>query len=173
MIESSNDPPRSLCAINLAVEVFGDRWTLLILRDMMYGGRRHFRELLKIQEGISSNILADRLTKLLQAGVVSKADDPTHKQKAIYSLTETGIQLVPVFVQIAAWGRKHLPAAEEFSARAAVLEKGGPRLCEAFMDELRESHLGVRSGRARGRGPSPTAMMQSAYEKALARKARR
>jgi DNA-binding HxlR family transcriptional regulator len=173
-MDRSNDAtPRSLCPVNLALEVFGDRWTLLVLRDMMYGGRRHFRELLKNQEKISSNILADRLARLVQAGVITRVDDPTHKQKAIYSLTEKGIQLVPVFVQIAAWGRRHLPAAEEFSARAAVLEEGGPRLCQTFMDELRESHQGSRRTRAEGRGRSPTAMMKTAYDNAMARKARR
>ncbi|MGH6681116.1 MAG: winged helix-turn-helix transcriptional regulator, partial [Bradyrhizobium sp.] len=80
---------RSGCPINLSLEVFGDRWSLIILRDMMFGGRRHFRELLiQSEEGISSNILADRLKMLLDEGMITKTDDPTHKQKAIYSLTE-------------------------------------------------------------------------------------
>src|SRR3546814_6214029 len=79
---------RSGCPINLTLEVLGDKWSLLILRDMMFGNRRHFRELLRSQEGISSNILADRLQMLLDEGMVTKADDPSHKQKAIYSLTK-------------------------------------------------------------------------------------
>jgi DNA-binding HxlR family transcriptional regulator len=93
-----NNGHRSGCPINLSLEVFGDKWSLLILRDMMFGGKRHFRELLRSEEGISSNILADRLRKLVEEGMITKDDDPTHKQKAIYSLTEKAIALVPVFV---------------------------------------------------------------------------
>jgi DNA-binding HxlR family transcriptional regulator len=93
---------RSGCPINLTLEVVGDRWSLLVIRDMIFGNRRHFRELLaKSEEGIASNILADRLKRLVGQGVVSRADDPTHKQKAIYSLTEKGIELLPVLAQMA------------------------------------------------------------------------
>jgi DNA-binding HxlR family transcriptional regulator len=98
---------RSGCPINLALEVFGDRWSLIVLRDMMFGGRRHFRELLNhSQEGISSNILADRLRMLMRQGMITRGPDPTHKQKAIYSLTDKAIALVPVFAQLGAWGRR-------------------------------------------------------------------
>src|SRR5450756_3187593 len=100
---------RSGCPINLSLEVLGDKWSLLIIRDMMFGNRRHFRELLnKSEEGISSNILSDRLKTLLDEGIISRADDPTHKQKGIYSLTEQGIELLPILAQMAAWGYKYL-----------------------------------------------------------------
>ena len=100
---------RSGCPINLTLEVVGDKWSLLIIRDMMFGNRRHFRELLtKSEEGISSNILADRLKTLLDQGIVTWADDPSHKQKGIYSLTEQGIELLPVLAQMAGWGFKYL-----------------------------------------------------------------
>ena len=93
---------RSGCPINLTLEVLGDKWSLLIIRDMMFGNRRHFRELLlKSEEGIASNILADRLRTLLEQGIISRADDPTHKQRAVYSLTEKGIALLPVLAQMA------------------------------------------------------------------------
>jgi DNA-binding HxlR family transcriptional regulator len=75
-----DDDHRSGCPINLSLEVFGDRWSLLILRDMVFGGKRHFRELLRSEEGIASNILADRLKRLTDQGMVTRADDPTHKQ---------------------------------------------------------------------------------------------
>src|ERR1700730_3495197 len=92
---------RSGCPINLSLEVFGDRWSLIILRDMMFGGRRHFRELLtQSEEGISSNILADRLKMLLDQGMMTKTNDPTHKQKAIYSMTEKAIAWVPAVAQL-------------------------------------------------------------------------
>jgi DNA-binding HxlR family transcriptional regulator len=161
------DQHRSLCPINLSLEILGDRWSLLILRDMIFGGRRHFRELLqKSDEGIASNILADRLKRLMEAGILTRADDPTHKQKAIYSLTEAGVQLVPVFAMIGAWGRRHLPVSRELSIRAQVLEEGGPAMWQAFMDDLRESHLGVP--RPRPDAPSVAATLQAAYEAVLA-----
>ncbi len=97
------DDIRSGCPINLSLEVFGDKWSLLIIRDMIFGGKRHFRELLRSQEGISSNILADRLKMLVEQGMLTKADDPSHKQKAIYSLTEMTIALVPIMAQLGAW----------------------------------------------------------------------
>src|SRR5437762_12319357 len=76
------DDMRSGCPINLTLEVVGDRWSLLVVRDMMFGNRRHFRELLtRSEEGISSNILADRLKTLLEQGIVTREDDPSHKQK--------------------------------------------------------------------------------------------
>lgn len=158
---------RSGCPINLTLEILGDRWSLLVLRDMMFGNRRHFRELLgKSEEGIASNTLADRLKKLLAQGMITRADDPSHKQKAIYSLTERSIQLVPIMAMVGGWGRKHLAASEELSIRAELLEDGGPPMWEAFMDELRRLHLG-----ATGDGRSVLAELQAAYEAVVARRA--
>jgi DNA-binding HxlR family transcriptional regulator len=153
------EEPRSLCPINLSLEIFGDRWTLLILRDMIFGGKRHFREMLQSEEGISSNILADRLEMLLREGIVTRAGDPRHKQKVIYSLTEKGIALLPVFVHIGAWGRKYLPVSEELSIRAELLEKGGEPMWRAFMAELRSIHLGAPTPRR-----SVFAELQAAFE---------
>ena len=159
---------RSGCPINLSVEVFGDKWSLIILRDMMFANRRHFRELLSnSMEGIASNILADRLKRLTDEGMLTRADDPTHKQKAIYSLTEKAIQLVPVFAMIGAWGRKHLPASEELSIRAQLLEEGGPRMWDDFMDELRHIHLGAPATRR-----SVVTELRQAYEETVARNQR-
>ncbi|MCY1083302.1 winged helix-turn-helix transcriptional regulator [Archangium lansingense] len=159
---------RSGCPINLSLEVFGDRWSLIILRDIIFGGRRHFRELLtQSEEGISSNILADRLKMLLDEGMITKADDPTHKQKAVYSLTEKSIELVPIFAHLGAWGRRHLPVTEELSIRAQLLEEGGPALWEQFMAELREAHLGKPAKR---KGPSVAEQLRAAYEEVRARR---
>lgn len=134
---------RSGCPINLTLEILGDRWSLIVIRDIMFGNRRHFRELLQnSEEGVASNILADRLKRLVERGLLTRSDDPTHKQKAIYSLTEMAIDLVPLFAHMGAWGRKHLPVSEELSIRAELLENGGSKLWEDFMDELRAKHLG-------------------------------
>ncbi len=133
---------RSGCPINLAVEILGDKWTLVVLRDIMLGDRRHFRDLLtRSEEGIAANMLSDRLKMLMTHGILTRADDPSHKQKGIYSLTERGIELLPVIAQMAVWGRKYLPASSEHSKMAAVLEKGGPKLWTGMMRKLRKEHL--------------------------------
>ncbi|PSJ63923.1 winged helix-turn-helix transcriptional regulator [Pseudaminobacter soli (ex Li et al. 2025)] len=165
-----NDAHRSGCPINLSLEVFGDKWSLLILRDMIFGGRRHFRELLtRSEEGISSNILADRLKMLLDEGMITKTDDPSHKQKAIYSLTEKAIELLPIMAHLGSWGRKWLAASEELSIRAQLLEEGGPPLWEKFMAELRVEHLGAPANDPAG--PSVRETLQAAYEEVVARQA--
>jgi DNA-binding HxlR family transcriptional regulator len=160
-------PQRSGCPINLSLEILGDRWSLIIIRDVMFGNRRHFRELLtQSEEHIASNILADRLKKLVAAGLLSRRDDPAHKQKGIYSLTEPSIQLVPLLAHMGAWGRRHMPVSEELSIRAELLEDGGQPLWNAFMDELRFMHLGA---------PKPDrsvfAELQEAYLAVVARNA--
>lgn len=140
--------PRSYCPINLSLEIFGDAWTLLVLRDMMFAGKRHFRELLQSDEHISSNILAERLARLVDNGVLTKSDDPTHKQKAIYSLTEKGIALLPIIVQIGTWGSRWVPDAKKLDAATRKmlreLQEGGPRAWAKQMDELRAVHLHQR-----------------------------
>ena len=157
-----NDTPRSGCPINLTLEVLGDRWSLLIVRDIMFGNRRHFRELLtRSDEGISSNILADRLKTLLEQGILTKAGDPTHKQKGVYSLTEQGIELLPILAQMAAWGFKYLPVSEELGIRAQLLAEGGPPMWDELMDELREIHLGIKARKRSG--PSVGERLQQAY----------
>ena len=101
--------PRSDCPINAAVEVFGDRWSLLVLRDIVFGDHRYFRELqASSTEGIASNILADRLKRLVEMGLLTR-EDTRPGQRARYSLTEPAIQLVPVFVQLGNWGLRHRP----------------------------------------------------------------
>jgi DNA-binding HxlR family transcriptional regulator len=139
---------RSGCPINLTLEMLGDRWSLIIVRDIMFGNRRHYGDLLKLsEEGIASNILANRLNRLLQLGLLSRIQNPTHKQKAIYSLTEPSIELVPLLAHMGAWGRRHTPATKELSIRAQLLEEGGERMWKAFMAELRSIHLGAPAPR--------------------------
>ncbi len=166
-----NDHRRSGCPINLTLEVVGDKWSLIVLRDIMFGNRRHFRELMaNSEEGIASNILADRLKRLVEEEILTKADDPTHKQKAVYSLTEKGIELFPILAQMSAWGLKYLAVTEELSIRAEILDEGGPKLWADYMDELRELHLGATPKRRRNAPPS--VQLREAYEEVVARKRR-
>lgn len=157
---------RSGCPINQTLEMLGDRWSLIVVRDIMFGNRRHFRELLqRSEEGIASNVLADRLKRLVDAGLLSKRDDPTHKQKAIYSLAEPAIELVPLLAHMGTWGCKYTHPSEELSIRAELLTKGGPRLWDAFMKELRAMHLGEPAPRR-----SVFAELQAAYERVVAKR---
>ena len=158
------EPHRSGCPINLTLEIIGDRWSLIVIRDIMFGNRRHFRTLLNLsEEGIASNVLADRLKRLVAEGLLVKSDDPTHKQKAIYSLAEPAIQLVPLLAQMGAWGLRHTPASKELSVRAHLLEDGGPKVWNAFMNELRHLHLGAPAPKR-----SVLADLRTAFEQAMA-----
>lgn len=114
-----------------------------MLRDIVFGDKRYFRELLAgSNEGIASNILADRLKRLTAAGLLTR-QDARSGQRARYSLTEPAIQLIPVFAQLGSWGLRNRPTTPELRARAEVLERGGPELWEQFMIELRHEHLGA------------------------------
>jgi DNA-binding HxlR family transcriptional regulator len=164
------DDQRSGCPINLTLEAIGDKWSLLIIRDMIFGNRRHFREMLsKSEEGIASNILADRLKRLVAQGIITRSAEPSHKQKAIYSLTGQGIELLPILARMAIWGRKYLPVTEELGIRARLLEEGGPTMLAAFMAELRAMHLGAPgTGGATSAGASVAARLHAAYEAVVA-----
>lgn len=155
---------RSGCPINLTLETFGDRWSLIILRDTMFGARRRsFRSLLTENlEGIASNILADRLKRLTASGLLTRAADPGHKQRVVYSLTESAIELVPMMALMGSWGVRHAMPSLELSARAQVLEDGGPVLWAEFVEELRHIHLGAPAPAS-----SALAKMRAAYEAAL------
>jgi DNA-binding HxlR family transcriptional regulator len=162
-------PPkgRSGCPINLTLEQLGDRWSLIVIRDLMFGNRRSYGELLAgSEEGIASNVLADRLKRLAASGLVTRRPDPQHQQKGIYSLTEASIQLVPLLAHMGAWGRRHTRSSKELSVRAEILEKGGAPLWNAFMEELRHLHLGAPRPRR-----SVFGELQAAYEKAMSQKA--
>jgi DNA-binding HxlR family transcriptional regulator len=159
---------RSGCPINLTVEMVGDRWSLIVIRDVMFGNRRHYADLMRLsEEGIASNILADRLAHLVRAGLLSRTKDPTHKQKAIYSLTEASIQMVPLLAHLGAWGRRHTPVSRELSIRARLLEEGGERIWKAFMTELRSLHLGAPAPRR-----SVFAELQAAFESEVKKQTR-
>jgi DNA-binding HxlR family transcriptional regulator len=173
---------RSGCVMNLMVEMFGDKWSLLVIRDIIFQDRRHFREILtKSPEGIASNILADRLQRLVEQGIIVKSDDASHKQKAIYSLTEKGIGLLPLLMDMVAWGHKYLPGVG-LKGLAKVLKEGGPELWAEFMAELRETHLQahlrVSSTQKAARRPeksrciAPPQKLRAAYERALAKRER-
>ena len=97
---------RSGCPISFALDIFGDRWTLLVLRDLLLEGRQRFQQLAS-QEGIASNILSDRLKRLEAHGIITQARDPSDGRQILYRPTDKGLTLIPVLLEIAAWGATH------------------------------------------------------------------
>ncbi|OEK00266.1 HxlR family transcriptional regulator [Roseivirga sp. 4D4] len=133
--------PRSHCPQNLILEVIGDKWTLLIIRDMILEGKRYFREFLQSEEKIASNILSNRLKSLEEEGIIWKEADPDHKQKIRYSLTQKGIDLFPIMMENAKWSLKYKPVNDSDAIKAqAILDKGQEGI-RAVMKSLKSDHL--------------------------------
>jgi DNA-binding HxlR family transcriptional regulator len=139
---------RSGCPINLAVEIIGDRWSLLILRDMIFAGKRSYNQLLDGDERIATNILRDRLNYLVKHGLLKKSPDPDQPRRKNYRLTARSISLVPLLVHLGFWGQQWLPASPKLRRRAKELFAGGPALWDEIMAGLRED----RASRAAGDG---------------------
>ena len=100
---------RSNSAVSCALELYGDKWTLLIIRDLLYKNKSRFSELLNSEEGIASNILSNRLKRLEEEGFVTKETDPTNKSRATYLLSPKGQSLEPVLQAISHWAIQHIP----------------------------------------------------------------
>ena len=133
--------PRSGCPINAAVEALGDQWSFLVLRDIIFGDRRYFRQLLAGSlEGIASNILADRLKRFVAAGILTR-DDAVRGQRARYNLTEAGIQALPIIYALGNWGLDWRAGSAELRSRQQLMRDGGPAYLAQLMDELRARHL--------------------------------
>ena len=120
---------RSRCPISSALDIVGDRWSLLIIRDLIFYQKKTFSGFAQSSEGIASNILSDRLNRLEEMGILSKGKLPRNKKTNIYSLTERGIDFLPIIVEYILWSAKHLPhhiasEAREF-ARAVQQDKEG------------------------------------------------
>ncbi|MEX3950809.1 winged helix-turn-helix transcriptional regulator [Paraburkholderia sp. EG287B] len=98
---------RSHCAVNYGVEIFGDRWSLLIVRDIVFTGKKTYGEFLKSEEGIATNVLASRLAFLEEQGILARAPNPDDRRKDFYTLTEKGLDLIPILLNIVLWSAKH------------------------------------------------------------------
>jgi DNA-binding HxlR family transcriptional regulator len=98
---------RSECPLNASVEMLGDRWSLLIVRDMMLRGFRSYKQFMECYEGIATNILADRLRKLVAYGIIKTQTDPADGRKVVYQLTQKGIDLAPVLTEMVLWAAAH------------------------------------------------------------------
>ena len=128
---------RSDCPISTALDIFGDKWSLLIMRDMLFKGKTTYGDFLNSEEKIATNILADRLILLESGGLISKHKHPESKAKVLYKLTEKGIDLIPALVEIIIWSEKYQKVhafAREF-AKAAKKDKAG--LIKLVSDSLK------------------------------------
>ena len=103
---------RSGCPINFCLEMIGDTWSLLILRDVIYFGKRTYNEFLASDEGIARNILADRLVRLQAKGLLTRRPHPEDRRKEIYEPTRDGLDLVPILLEMAEWGSKRVGQAD-------------------------------------------------------------
>ena len=123
---------RSGCPLNASVEILGDRWSLLIIRDMMLRGFRSYKEFLESFEGIATNILADRLRRLEAHGIITSERDPADGRKLIYLLTAKGIDLAPVLTEMVLWAAGHEDTGNQALIRQMRKDK------EKFLDAVRQ-----------------------------------
>ena len=133
---------RSGCPVSISLDIFGDRWSLLIVRDLMVRGYRTFKEFHESGEGIATNVLADRLSRLEKAGIISAEADPADQRRVNYRLTEKGIDLAPVLLELLIWGARH----EQTAAPCALI---------ANMEQNREQILAEVRRRWREGDPTP------------------
>jgi DNA-binding HxlR family transcriptional regulator len=140
-VKKNKSKRRSECPLNASVEMLGDRWSLLIIRDMMLRGWQTFKEFLEGYEGIATNILADRLRKLVAHGILTTDRDPSDGRKLIYSLTAKGIDLAPVLTEMVLWAAAHEDTGNQALVRQMRKDK------EKFMAEVRERWAARHSNR--------------------------
>jgi DNA-binding HxlR family transcriptional regulator len=142
MAEKNKAKRRSECPLNASVEMLGDRWSLLIIRDMMLRGFRTYKEFMECYEGIATNILADRLRKLVAHGIVTTEPDPSDGRKLIYLLTAKGIDVAPVLTEMVLWAAAH----EETGNQALVRQMREDK--EKFLAGVRQRWADRHSTRA-------------------------
>ncbi len=135
-MEHNSENCRSNCPINFILETFGDKWTLLVVRDLMFKGKKYYGEFLESDEKISTNILAERLQRLESQGVITKEKDPNHRSKFIYALTEKGKALLPIMLEVTQWSSTYdslTNTPKEFS-EALKVDKDGVK--KGVLDRL-------------------------------------
>lgn len=130
---------RSGCPVSFSLDFLGDKWTLLILRDMVLYDKTSYGDFLASEEKIATNILADRLSTLEHYGFINKKVSPEKKNKFLFSMTEKGIELVPMLMELTIWGSKHNPPGDENLLKALAKDKEGTTL--KFQQKLRKAAL--------------------------------
>jgi DNA-binding HxlR family transcriptional regulator len=127
---------RSNCPVSSSLDIFGDKWSLLIIRDLMDAKECTYGDFLKSPEGIATNILASRLQNLEENKLIEKLEHPDSKAKVLYKLTRKGVDLVPVMVEIGLWAEKYFSIAEDRKAILKEVKKDKAGFIKAAMKEL-------------------------------------
>ncbi len=118
-----NSTPRSQCLISQSLEMLGDKWSLLIIRDLMFAEKHTYGEFLQSSEKIATNILATRLSALEKNGIIKKCAHPTSKAKVWYQLTPKGISLLPLILEMSLWAEEYCSTSDEVKKGLALLKK--------------------------------------------------
>lgn len=132
---------RSDCAISAALDIIGDKWSLLILRDLMFTEKRSYGELQACEEKIATNILASRLQGLEANGLIRKTPDPANGRRILYFLTQKGIDLLPVIIELRGWAEKHYPGMEGCASEVKITDKNRKEVLREIMKKLRAEHI--------------------------------
>lgn len=137
---STNSSRRSECAVSMALDAVGDKWSLLILRDLMFTNKRSYGELQASEERIATNILAARLVSLEANGLIRKETDQSDSRRHLYFLTEKGIHLLPAVVELMQWMSKFNPQASACTANSTAYQKDRVGLYNELIKELEKAH---------------------------------
>lgn len=129
---------RSECPISCSLDVFGDKWSLLIIRDLMFWGKSTYGDFLKSEEGIATNILASRLQTLEENKIIEKLEHPGSKAKNLYRLTEKGIDLLPVLTEIYLWAEKYFSIPADIKATVDEEKKDKEAFMQTTMKDLKK-----------------------------------
>ena len=132
---------RSHCPINYVLEHIGDKWSLLIIRDLMFKGKRHYNEFLEGGEKVSTSVLGTRLKQLEDLGIITKGEDEVKKSRIKYSLTQKGIDMLPFMVDMISWSGihdEHTAAGKEFLEQARLDREA---LLQSIREKLTKEHL--------------------------------
>jgi len=132
---------RSHCPTNYAVEHFGDKWSLLIIRDLMFKEKRHYNEFFESDEKVSTSVLGDRLKQLEESGIISKGEDTIKKSRIKYSLTEKGIALLPILIDMIVWSGKFDKDTKAGKVFLAQATKNKDYLISSIREKLEKEHL--------------------------------
>ncbi len=130
---------RSDCPISCSLDMWGDKWSLLIIRDLMFLKKSTYGDFLKSAEGIATNILATRLQSLEENGVIEKMEHPESKAKVLYKLTQKGIDLLPIFVEVYLWSEKHFTIPADIKTKIKEAKKDKEGFIKASIKELKKT----------------------------------
>ena len=127
---------RSACPISYALDLFGDRWTLLVLRDLILFNKRYFGDFLASGEGIATNVLSERLARLEEAGMVSRRRDPEDGKRFVYRATEKARGTLPIMLELIAWSGRYDPDTPASAAFLKRIHDERPRLVKEILARL-------------------------------------